>query len=110
MTHGDGMGLYILRDGQPVRATSIAEWGEFQLSGRPKLNEEVLPDVHVSTVWLGADHRLTPGGAPVLWETMVFGGPHDGHQDRYTSAEDAAAGHQRIAAMVRGAGVDGGRP
>lgn len=56
--------------------------------------------VVVSTVFLTIDHAWDDG-PPVLWETMVFGGPHHEHQERYTSWDDAIAGHKRIVHMVR---------
>lgn len=56
----------------------------------------------MSTVFLGIDHAFS-GGLPVLWETIVFGGPLDGEMDRYTSRADALAGHQVMCARVRAA-------
>lgn len=47
----------------------------------------------VSTVWLGLDHSWG-GGTPVIFETMVFGGPLDQEGMRYCTAEDARAGHE----------------
>lgn len=35
------------------------------------------------------------GGLPVLWETLVFGGLHDGKCERYRALKDAKAGHER---------------
>lgn len=32
---------------------------------------------------------------PVLWETMVFGGPRDVSEWRYISLEDARMGHKK---------------
>jgi hypothetical protein len=58
------------------------------------------PDVLVSTVFLGLDHNWTGHGLPVLWETLVMGGPHDGHMRRYTSRAEAIAGHQAVCRMV----------
>jgi len=55
----------------------------------------------VSTVFLGLDHRFTADGPPVLWESMIFGGPHSGEQRRYTSKADALAGHADLCALVR---------
>lgn len=49
--------------------------------------------VSVSTVFLSLDHRFG-GRPPVLWETMTFGGPDDQHQRRYTSRDNAEAGHE----------------
>jgi hypothetical protein len=66
-------------------------------------DESAGPDgVEVSTVFLGLDHDLSGNGPPILWETMVFGGPLDGHTDRYTSLAAALAGHQEICRMVAG--------
>jgi len=63
---------------------------------------QVTPQVHVSTIFLGLDHR--PWGAhgpPILFETMVFGGPLDQEQERYGTWEEAAAGHTAMVARVR---------
>jgi hypothetical protein len=51
--------------------------------------------VKVSTVFLGMDHNYG-GGEPHLFETMIFGGKHDQYMLRYTTKEDAIAGHQNI--------------
>jgi hypothetical protein len=53
--------------------------------------------VDISTVFLGLDHSFT-GGTPVLFETLVFGGPNDGYMERYCTWDEALAGHARILA------------
>jgi len=35
-----------------------------------------------------------------MWETMVFGGPHDREQWRYHSLKDAQKGHRRVVKLV----------
>lgn len=55
----------------------------------------------VSTVFLVLDHNHSGGGAPVLWESMIFGGPIDQDQRRYTSREEALAGHAELVTLVR---------
>lgn len=57
----------------------------------------------VSTVFLGINHRFggEMAGPPILWETMIFGGPLDGTQERYTSHAAALAGHERWRSRVR---------
>jgi len=59
--------------------------------------------VRVSTVFLGIDHRFNrdPGDPPILWETMIFKGPHDDYQERYSSLEEAKLGHARAVEMVK---------
>ena len=56
----------------------------------------------VSTVFLGLDHNYSPFGPPVLWESLVFGGPLDGEMDRYSSRAQALAGHQALCQRVMG--------
>jgi hypothetical protein len=55
----------------------------------------------VSTIFLGLDHDFLPmedplNYKPILWETMVFGGPLDMAQTRYRSQEEALAGHRAM--------------
>jgi len=65
--------------------------------GRPtwaRVAADEVGDVRVSTVFLGLDHALD-GGPPHIFETMVFGGTLDGEQERYSTWEQAEAGHAR---------------
>ena len=58
----------------------------------------------VSTVFLGFDHGfLDDNGPPILFETMIFGGKHDQYQERYTTWDDAVAGHERAVRRVKSA-------
>ena len=41
------------------------------------------------------------GGPPILFETLVFGGPIDGECKRYTSWDDAARGHADMIGRVK---------
>lgn len=100
---GEAMKHWMLDEkGEPKRAEDIIEWARWlernQDARRVAFDE--IGDVHVSTVFLSIDHAFT-GGPPVLWETMVFGGPRDEEQERYTSRADAVAGHARMVARVR---------
>lgn len=56
-------------------------------------------EVEVSTVWLGLDHSFGDG-PPLIFETMVFGGPHDQYCERWPTKEAAQAGHDRIVAWL----------
>lgn len=49
--------------------------------------------VEVSTVWLGLNHAFMPGGPPLIFETLIFGGRHDGELQRYSTESEALAGH-----------------
>jgi hypothetical protein len=65
--------------------------------------DTVFFDVDVSTVFLSLNHSFTDG-PPLVFETMVFGGPLDGEQDRYSTRADALAGHARMVERVRAEG------
>jgi len=89
---------YILNEaGEPQRAPSLLEWGKwFEENPDQKVVERTdFDDGYVSTVFLALDHGFGEG-LPILWETMVFGGQHDGFCKRYTSRESAEKGHARI--------------
>lgn len=94
---------YILdANDQPVRCDDVIVWGKwFETAERiVKKTVSAADGWRVSTVFLGLDHSFTHG-EPVLWETMIFGGPHDGFQDRYTSRQDAVAGHERAVELAQ---------
>jgi hypothetical protein len=65
--------------------------------------ETVVEGVRISTVFLGLDHNFRDHGPPVLFETMVFGGPEDGFFERYSSWSDADRGHTETVLRVVGA-------
>ena len=74
-----------------VVACTIRQWSE-QGDNHRRVALDTVGDAKVSTVFLGLDHGYATT-EPVLWETMIFGGPHDQDAARYTSREDAKAGH-----------------
>jgi hypothetical protein len=57
----------------------------------------------VSTVFLGLDYSFEHHGrGPILWETMVFGGPLDEEMDRCGGTrEQAEAMHAAMVERVR---------
>jgi len=61
--------------------------------------------VEVSTVFLGIDHRFWDDGPPLLFETMTFAGKNarrlHGRMRRYSTWEEAEAGHRRVVALAR---------
>ena len=56
------------------------------------VNEE---EILISTVFLGLDHAFGHYG-PILFETMIFKGEHDGWQDRYETYREAIEGHNKV--------------
>lgn len=97
------MSNYILKDGKPVMEPDILKWAKWLESSdeeRVLRKDKLDGDVEVSTVFLGFD-RSFGDGPPVLWETNIFGGPHDKFRERYTSEAEAIAGHMRAIALAR---------
>lgn len=106
----DALGYYILDGHTPIKATyeqfcawfaqrsSQAEqqWGD--VSWRVALT--TVNGITVSTVFLGIDHAYS-GGPPVLFETMVFGGPLAEQCERYSTWDEAAAGHEAMVQRVK---------
>lgn len=105
------MGRYYNRQGEPI---TINEW--VTIGGDPSLRlveQTELPDGRfISTVWLGIDHRYDESeGEPLIFETMVFPSTRDArelHCERYSTEEQARAGHARILAECLN-GQHGGR-
>ena len=77
-------------------ADRIVKRDSFTLNGQ---------DILVSTVFLGVDHSFGADGPPILWETMIFGGKHDGHQIRYSSRDHALKGHEAALRLARMEGL-----
>lgn len=49
--------------------------------------------IRVSTVFLGLNHEWNPEKPPLIFETMIFGGEFDQNQWRYSTYDEAVAGH-----------------
>lgn len=75
-----------------VPCRDLMWWAEeFEKSDRTVGRTRVAPGVLVSTVFLGLDHRF--GSAPIVFETLVFGGAYSDEGDRYCTWAEAEAGH-----------------
>lgn len=80
---------------------NIHEWGRwFSNPDNRRVGEDVIGDVRVSTVCLGSDHSFG-GGEPLWFETMIFGGEYDEYMWRYSTLEQAKAGHARVVDAVK---------
>lgn len=86
--------------GEPVfepDPTAWSRWFETSFVQRVVGSTPLTDDVSVSTIFLGLDHNYASTGPPVLWETMIFGGPLDQTQVRCAgSREQAQAMHHHL--------------
>lgn len=93
------------RNGEPY-AVTMDQWAGMTRSQDDwRVARDIVGPYDVSTVFLGLDHNFGLTGAPVLWETCVFGPPEGsvvpGMTERYTSRADAELGHARMIARCR---------
>ena len=97
---------FILVDREPVPASAEdwAAWWEaaHKDGGAPLLvARDTIGDAVVSTVFLGLDHGFGRTTAPIVFETLIFGGDNDGDGRRYSTWDEAMAGHQEYVARER---------
>lgn len=94
----DPLHVYYDRKGQPI---SLRRWGELHSDYDYKvLAKDIVGISEVSTVWLGIDHGWEQDSPPIIFETMIFVGPHDEECWRYPTEVEALAGHEMVKAML----------
>ena len=92
---------YVLDGKTPVQETDLLTWaGWFADHDRVVVQTELPDDIFVSTVFTAIDlGRLN--SAPMLFETMIFGGSSGGFVQKYSTWEEAEVGHAEILALMR---------
>jgi len=105
--------LYVLdENNQPCREENSLKWAQFfEDIEKRKVKSTEVRGVTVSTVFLGIDHNHFGGGAPILFETMVFGHNQDSEeefydfQERYCTWDEAVAGHKSVVDNILNGGI-----
>lgn len=83
---------------EPADLMTWAEW--FETSGDARrVARDTIGDVTISTVFLGLNHNFGEG-PPILFETMIFDGGDDERQWRYSTRDEALAGHAAAVRLV----------
>jgi hypothetical protein len=91
---------YILKNKTPV-IVSMHEWARwFENTDNRRINSTTIGKVFISTVFMGIDHDFSGHGPPLLFETMVFGGPLDGEITRCAFYKQAQRQHTEMVAEV----------
>lgn len=93
-------GTYILDGKTPVLEPDLHKWGEWYETANRVVRQAILGDVRLSTVFLGLDYQWMDG-PPLLFETMIFGGPRDQETHRYSTWDEAEAGHKKLLEELR---------
>jgi hypothetical protein len=102
---------YILDWHTPIPVADVVTWGRWYETGDRTVKKDRIDEgsqVEVSTVFLGLDYNWCDG-PPILFETMVFGGPLADEMDRYATWDEAEAGHAAMVQRVRAAMTEGER-
>jgi len=95
------MKQYILNGHEAVPAEDLSEWARWlETSDRVVRVFNLNKRVSVSTVFLGIDHSFSVNGPPLLFETLVFGGPLDGEMSRCATWDEAVRQHCAAVAAV----------
>lgn len=91
--------LYILNGKIAVPEPDVMKWAEWYHNANRVVKGNILPgNIQVSTVFLGTYTNIF--GDPLLFETMIFGGEHNMYICRYSTWEEAEAGHDRAIEMI----------
>lgn len=91
---------YILSEAGRVIPADLLVWAKwFETANRVLEQTEVDAHTTVSTVFLGTNAGL--GVTPLLWETLVMGGPLDGEMYRYETRVQAKRGHDEMVAKAK---------
>jgi hypothetical protein len=95
---------YVLDAECRVVEADLMTWAHFfeRIENRTVGWTQITSECVVSTVFLGINHQFGKG-PPIVFETLVIGGPLDGEGWRYSSWDDANAGHEGWVRKVRAA-------
>ena len=92
---------YILKNKKPIEEPDVLKWAKWRQSNFCQVALTEIGKVRISTVFLGIDHRFIGGGAPILFETMIFGGKLDQEQERYCTWDEAEKGHKLMVERIK---------
>jgi hypothetical protein len=96
---------YVLEGRTPVPVENVTLAGRrFALDNR-QVAKTRLGRMLVSTVFLGLDHSFTPGGPPILFETMVFEDGASVECWRCATFDEAEAQHAAVVDKIRRQGL-----
>lgn len=96
---------YILNDdGEAVEEPDLMKWARWfeHADSVRQTHLDTVGDVRISTIFMALDFNFTPGGLPLLFETMVIGGEHDRHMERCSTRDQAKDQHDEVVRLVKG--------
>lgn len=98
---------YILDKEHHPRVVDLGTWAKWM--ERPDVRQvaltQISKEISVSTVFLGLDYNWGDS-APILFETLIFGGPRDGDMWRYATWDQALTGHNHAVDFAKTGDID----
>jgi hypothetical protein len=101
-----GMYFVLLPNRMIAEVDDLMDWAEWY-AGADRTVAQTETELHlISTVFLAINHQFRLGRPPLLFETMVFAkdgneaAAFDGECWRYSSWDDAEAGHKTVTRRV----------
>jgi len=95
-------GYYILEGKNVKYVGDLIKWATWFETADRIVKSDMIDGIYISTVFLGIDHGYPfEEVPPILFETMIFGGEEDGYQERYSTWEQAEAGHEKAIGIVK---------
>lgn len=91
---------YILEGHETVKCKDFMKWAKWFEAAERHVAHDEIEGAEISTVFLGRDHSFGEG-PPMLFETMIFGGPHDQYQERCSTWDEAVKMHKNAIALVK---------
>lgn len=85
---------YILKNRTIYPCDDLMLWAAWMEENERHIGDTQVDDIRISTVFLGLDHSFVDNAVPILFETMLFGGPIDQDCNRYEDIESAESGHE----------------
>lgn len=86
---------YILDGHETKQCDDLIAWAKWFEKAERHVADNDIAGVRISTVFLDLDHQFWKG-PPLLFETMVFGGPNNQDCIRYSTWDEAEKGHSEI--------------
>ena len=90
--------------GKEIHSTNdVLKWGEeFEKTEKRIVARTSFGETDISTVFIGIDHGgiYEPNVAPLVFETMIFGGVANYYCDRYETWKQAVQGHINACKIV----------
>ena len=92
---------YILVNREPVEV-DLMEWARWlqENENDRSVKKTKIAGTDISTAFLGVDHNFSGEGSPILFETMILGGPYNQYCWRYSTWDEAIEGHNRVIELV----------